>query len=138
MNALGLGKVYLERLHNYAGKVQFFMVAWLFFRDPAMEWRWFYWPLAGVGVLLLLWVDHTFIVPAELKVCMDLNPGWQALLDKIQPVSAKEVLTLLTQACPRCQTLQGYTVLSGTREVLVACKSCDARQLWANGRWVET
>ena len=84
---LGLAKVHLERLHNYAGKAQVLMVAWLFFRDPSIPWHWWYLPVGLLGVGLLIWVDHRYIIPAELEQCMRLNPMWMSFLQQQKPAA---------------------------------------------------
>ena len=79
---VGLAKFYVERLHGYAGKVQFFMVCWLFFQT--VPWTPLYIVGAILGVPLLLWLDIRYIAPAEYDTSARLNPLWQETLRRME------------------------------------------------------
>ena len=71
---LGRIKFYLDRLQNYGSKVQFLMVAWLFFQT--VEWSW-WWGLGAVlGGVFVVWFDAKYVLPGELNEFMRKNPAW--------------------------------------------------------------
>ena len=84
---LGSVKFYLDRLHQYAGKVQFLMVCWLFFQT--VPWSW--WILAGVlaGIPLLLWADLRYVVPSEFEMYMMKNPVWVKMQESMARLEEK-------------------------------------------------
>lgn len=74
---LGKLKFHLDRLQNYASKVQFFLVLYLFVAESGVGWYWF---LLGIPVaVVLVWFDRRYVAPGELAEYMRVNPAWDEL-----------------------------------------------------------
>jgi len=94
---LGNFKIALDRLHGYFGKLQFFMVGWLFFQT--VPWSW--WVLVGIliGVPLILWIDLRYVLPSEYRSLCLANPEWMKLQASVEKRNNEEKEPEWCKAC---------------------------------------
>ena len=73
---------YFNRLQAYGSRVQFFMVAYLFFQTVPWQ-AWMGWALL-VGIPVLLWVDDRHIFPYECEMVLRRNPAWKEMDEQLK------------------------------------------------------
>jgi hypothetical protein len=86
-NRIGMVKVYLQRVLQYAGLANFVMLLYLTQKETANFW----WYAAGVGVLgvVFLWYDNKHVISAELDYLYERSNRFLALEKKVGEIHGK-------------------------------------------------
>lgn len=81
-------KVVAERMKQYVAWVQFVLILYLFIAESPYPF-WIVLPVAGVGVLLIGYIDYKFIFPKEIGKVASKNPFLVNLQNDITEIKEK-------------------------------------------------
>ena len=81
-------KIMTERTKSWLGVFNFIMITYLFIAESPYPF-WLVLPIAGVGTLLIGYVDYKFIFPKEIEKVANKNPFLVGLQKDITEIKEK-------------------------------------------------